>query len=84
MRWMTLAWVEKHVPEAARLGVSKVARSPRGFVTAYRRERTAANMKRTPWAKKRTAFIARHLAQYRKHPTERRRLALAMWAYNAM
>ena len=33
------------------------------------------------WGRKRRNFIARHMAQYRQHPTLRRWLALSMWAY---
>lgn len=65
-----------------RLGVSEVARSPRGFLTAYRRAGgNAANLS-TEWKKKRLAFIARHMAQYRKSPSYRRRLSLITWAYD--
>jgi len=34
------------------------------------------------WGEKRNAFIDRHLAQYRKNPTERRRLALLAWGFS--
>jgi hypothetical protein len=77
-----------------RLGVSKVARSPRGFLTAYKQGRTAAATKQmmvpdhsgTPqtWGQRRDQFVARHLAQYNKHPTYRRWLALVAWAYKPL
>jgi hypothetical protein len=86
--WLSYAQVRAHEAEAARLGVSEVARSPRGFVRAYEQHQTAARMKRAPhptkaltWGEERDHFVARHLAQYRAHPTSRRRLALIMWAY---
>lgn len=76
--------------EAASLGVSKVARSARGFMRAYEKHRTKAAMwkalvpgtKGQPWALRRQHFIERHLAQYKKKATHRRRLALIMWAYD--
>jgi len=88
--WMTLSQVLAAVPDAARLGVSEVARGPRGFVSEYRRARTRGAMMRRPvpgypgqtWGQRREAFVARHLAQYRKNPTERRALALKMWAFD--
>jgi len=85
--WAPLAAVLRAEPEAARLGVSEVARSPRGFVRAYEalRSRTAsASVPLFPnqtWGQRRHNFVKRHLAQYRQNPTERRRLALLMWAY---
>ena len=45
-RWMSLKDVLRYEPEMQRLGVSKVARSPRGFLTAYKQGRTAAVTKR--------------------------------------
>ena len=77
-------------PEAARRGVSKVARSARGFMRAYER---AGSAKRLPeaWKRKREGFVARHVAQAEAagepwfepggSPT-RRHLALIMWAYS--
>ena len=86
---MALRRVLVYEDEMRRLGVSKVARSPRGFLTAYKRHRTAAATKKAPvpgypgqtWEARRNAFIGRHLPQYRAKPTERRRLALLAWAY---
>ena len=77
-------------PEMERLGVSKVARGPRGFLTVYKRYGTAEAMKKAPvpgypgqkWGHRREQFIARTLAQYRANPTLRRRLALIAWAYD--
>ena len=79
--YMSLREVEKHVPEMRKLGVSKVARSPRGFVTAYRRAGGRPERLSEGWRKKREGFVSRHMAQYCKHPTKRRKLALYAWAY---
>jgi len=77
--WLSLSEIAKYELEMKRLGVSKVARSPRGFLSAYKRIGPA--IKRGVWAGRRDAFIARHLAQYKVNPTYRRWLALVAWAY---
>lgn len=74
----TIARYEKSMDE---LGVSQVARSPRGFLTYYKKIGGVASRVNDHWAKKRRAFIARHLAQYKRKPTYRRKLALIAWAY---
>ena len=89
--WMTYAQAHAYEAEAERLGVSRVARGPRGFLREYQRATTAARMRVRPlptgvtggrtWGEKRRGFVARHLPQYRAHPTYRRYLALVMWAY---
>ena len=79
-KWMSLSSVLKWENEAKDLGVSKIARSKSGFLTAYKRYKTKNNMPEK-WVKKRNGFIARHMAQYKKNPTYRRWLALVMWAY---
>ena len=89
--WMTYASAHAYEAEAARLGVSRVARAPKGFMREYEKAKTAAAMQRRPlpsgvrggatWEEKRNGFIARHLKQYREHPTYGRYLALIMWAY---
>ena len=67
------------------LGVSEVARAPGGFVRVYQVHRSRHG--RLPasstlsWGRKRDNFVRRHMAQYAKHPTFRRWLALVMWAY---
>lgn len=78
--WLSLSEIAKYEPEMKRLGVSKVARSPRGFLAAYKRNHFL-RFKEGAWNVKRDAFIARHLAQYKKNPTYRRWLALVAWAY---
>ena len=72
-------------------GVLKVARSPRGFLTAYRKAKGRSNRLDSYWRQRREAFIARHEAQLRQRgerllgtdglPT-RRHLALIAWAYS--
>lgn len=83
--WLSLREVKRWEPLATARGVSKVARSPRGFLTAYKEGRI------DPWwVNRRQGFINRHLAQLRRGeplwerdgtPT-RRHLALIMWAYS--
>lgn len=77
---MPLAAVERHVPEMERLGVSEVARSARGFLSAYRAAGTGAKLP-AEWRQKRLAFIKRHLPQYKQNPTYRRWLSLIAWSY---
>jgi len=80
--YISLGTISRHEPDMIRLGVSKVARSPRGFLTYYKGIGGEPNRISSYWGKKRAGFIARHLAQYRKNPTYRRRLALIAWAYD--
>lgn len=87
---LSLRTVHKWEPLAEELGVSKVARSNRGFLAALE---THGWRGLPPWWKKRREnFIKRHMAQVRKRreplmkngrPT-RRHLALIMWAYSPM
>jgi len=82
--WLPLSEIAKYEPEMKRLRVSKVARSPRGFLTAYKRFAGGGYKRfinRTMWAGKRDAFIARTLPQYKANPTYRRWLSLVAWAY---
>lgn len=71
--------------------VSEVARSPRGFLFHYMKYgpqmlskpsiTPGGNFGSIDWWKKRENFIKRHLAQYKKNQTYRRKLALIAWAY---
>lgn len=79
--YLSLNIIDKYVPEMEALGVSKVARSRRGFLPAYRRANGNPSNLSEYWRRKRHGFIARHLAQYRKGQA-RRRLALIAWAYD--
>ncbi len=88
-KWMSYRQAAAFLGQAEERGVSKVARSTRGFMTEYQRAGSAAAMRNRPvpgypgqtWGQRRNAFVKRHLAQYRKNATDRRRLALIMWAY---
>lgn len=89
-RWMPLASVLRYEGEAAGRGVSKVARSARGFLTAYKAAGTASRLD-PYWRRRRRNFIARHLAQAQAHGEPwydargrltRRALALIMWAFD--
>lgn len=76
---LSLKTIRKYEPEMQRLGVSKVARSSRGFLTAYKKVGSSDKLSNN-WKKKRQAFLARHGVQYEKNPTYRRRLAMIAWA----
>jgi hypothetical protein len=76
--FLSVKQIEKNLPEMERLGVSKVARSKGQFLEQYRKY--GANLP-LPWISKRENFIKRHLAQYVKNPTVRRKLALIAWAF---
>lgn len=80
-KYMSLKEIAEYESEMERLSVSIVARSPRGFLTYYKKIRGDIRRVSRSWQKKRNAFIARHLAQYVKDPTYRRFLALIAWAY---
>jgi hypothetical protein len=87
---LPLRTVKKWEPLAKRLGVSKVARSSRGFLRAYEKAGTSSRLPEA-WQRKRDGFISRHVAQAKAQgerwferdgsPT-RRHLALIMWAYS--
>ncbi len=83
---MPLNEILKYEKEMKAEKVSEVARGPNGFLTNYKKYKTYNNFKdkqvpngKINWDDKRDAFIDRHIAQYRRNPTRRRRLALAAW-----
>lgn len=88
--WLSLGEALAWEPEAARRGVSTVARSRRGFLRAYQAAGTSRALPEA-WKLKREGFVARHLAQAKRAgepwfdpsglPT-RRHLALIMWGYS--
>ena len=83
---MTQAEVKKHLQMIIDYDVSKVARSPGGFLYNYMKYGRDMLLKKASdsgltWEKKRNAFIARHLVEYKKNPTDRHRHALIAWAY---
>lgn len=79
--YLSLSEIAKYEPEMRDKEVSLVARSPRGFLTAYKRVDGNPNKLSEYWKIKRNGFIKRHMAQYRINPTRRRWLALVAWAY---
>ena len=87
--WMSIEEVEALLPTIEEAGVSTIARSPRGFLAAYRRIRSPMRMAIEPvpdhealsWAQRRDSFIARTLPAYLAAPTHRRALSLVAWAY---
>ena len=90
MSWLPLETLEDYLPDMRSQGVSEVARSPRGFVTAYQKAKGDPEKLSEAWHKKRANFIKRHMAQVkkRKEPLfvkgapSRRHLALIAWAYS--
>jgi hypothetical protein len=86
---MPVEEVEAMLPTIEAAGVSAVARSPRGFIAAYRRIRSPLSMMiaevpdlpSQTWAQRRDAFIARALPVYNAAPTHRRALSLIAWAF---
>jgi hypothetical protein len=80
-RYMTLAQISKYEPELQALDVSEVARSPRGFLTYFKKIGGNPNNVNDFWRKKRHGFIARTLPPYLAHKTPRRRLSLIAWSY---
>jgi hypothetical protein len=86
---MSLKAIRKYVPEMRRKGVSVVARSPRGFLTAYARAGGRMAHLTEWWRNRRLGFIKRHMAQVHKRREKlwkggkpsRRALALIAWAY---
>lgn len=80
--FLKLSTIEQYEPEMIALRVSEVARSPRGFLAAYKDVGGNPNRLHPAWLRKRNGFIARHLAQYKIDHGKRRRLALIAWAYD--
>lgn len=88
--YLSLATIDRYRPRMRALGVSKVARSSRGFLSAYRRAGGDPDKLSDAWDARRDAFIRRHMAQVKARreslwhdgqPT-RRHLALIAWAYS--
>lgn len=93
--WLTLEAVQALEPYIAARGISKVARSERGFLRAYEAAHGDPDQLGTdtysgqPWRDRRNGFVGRHVAQARLHgepwwrdgePTGRH-LALIAWAH---
>ena len=88
-RSLSIKTIESFRKVAQRLGVSKVARSKRGFMTALAKAGSVAKLS-PKWQLKRINFIKRHYAQLKKNKEPlfknglpaRRHLALIFWAYS--
>ena len=89
-KFLPIATIKRYEAQAKKRGVSEVARGPGGFLPAYKRAGTAADLP-DYWKDKREGFIARHMAQVeeRNEPLwntdgrpSRRHLALIIWAYS--
>ena len=94
-QYLDLDTIEKAVPAMEQQGVSEVARSKRGFLTAYRKAKgdpVALQHAFDPhsgenWFQRRDNFVARHRAQldgtgWKGGEPTRRHLALVAWAYS--
>ena len=78
---LSLKTIRKYEPEMKRLKVSEVSRSKRGYLTALKKVKKY-NKLSPEWKQKQRNFVARHLVQYKKNPTYRRRLALIAWSHD--
>lgn len=76
--WMKLKYTEPFIPLMKKRGAAKVARSYRGFYTAFKKAKgkpdkmglthpDTPNRDPYPWRKRRQEFIARHMAQVNKN-----------------
>ena len=91
-KFLPLGKIDRYIPEMERRHVSEVARSKRGFLTAYQEAGGHSRALSPEWIARRDGFIARHMAQVIANdeplmvdgkPT-RRHLALIAWAYSPM
>jgi hypothetical protein len=88
MALLSLSCVKRHEDWLKAEGVSVVARSPRGFLTAYKKAGSYSKLS-PKWKRRRDGFIARHMAQVEKNreplrkngKLTRRAGALIAWAY---
>jgi hypothetical protein len=90
---LSLSLVKRFEPLAEALGVSEVARSERGFLTAYKEAGGDWNALDPWWQNRRNNFVKRHMAQVeiRNEPLfsddgmpTRRHLGLIMWAHSPL
>ena len=80
-KYMPLKEIAKQEPEMKKLGVEMIARSPNGFLRAYRKAEGKSSRLSQSWITRRYDFIKKHLAQYKASPTKKKKLALIAWAY---
>ena len=64
--YLSPACIARHEPAMRAQGVSMVARSPRGFLTAWKRAGGNVAKLSPYWQRRRAGFIARHVAQLEK------------------
>ncbi len=90
MKYFPLSLIKPLEKEMKERGVSEVARSPRGFLTAYRKAGGRKERLSGWWQNRRDNFVDRHMAQVKKRDEalwdddgrpSRRHLALIAWAY---
>lgn len=78
--------VLSYLPTIIQYGVSERARKPDGFLSVYLSGKDIDKLmypgKKHSYVVEREQFIKRHLAQYNKQKTIRRKLSLIAWAYN--
>jgi len=90
-KFLPLHIIDKFEGMMRRRHVSEVARSPRGFLTAYKAVNGRSRDLDSYWVVKREGFVARHTAQVEVrgeplfdvygNPT-RRHLAMIAWAFS--
>ena len=80
-KFMYLSDINKWIEEIVKQKVSEVARSKKGFLSAYKKVNGDPSKLSENWIKKRNSFISRTLASYKKKPTYRRFLSLIAWAF---
>jgi hypothetical protein len=84
-KFLSLALAKRVEKEAAKRGVSSVARSRRGFMTMWKTGKLT-----DWWCNRRANFLKRHMAQvsgskedlWKNGAPTRRHLALVMWAWS--
>jgi hypothetical protein len=90
-KFLPISTIRKFEPLMKDQGVSIVARSPAGFLAAYKRDQGNGKRLTAHWIAKREAFIARHMAQLVANDESlygedklpaRRHLALIAWAFS--
>lgn len=88
--WLTLSQIAPFEDVAKKMGVSKVARSMRGFLPQYKRVGGDFDKLSDYWWGRRQDFVSRHMKQAKvRHEAflktgelSPRHLALIMWAYS--
>jgi hypothetical protein len=93
--YMSYQEIETYLPDIEKYDVSKTARgiirsntTDKGFLEVYKNIKNPADLynkkmatEKQSWGKRRDDYISRHLVQYNRMPTLRRKLSLIAWAY---